>query len=158
MPPCGGSGRSQGATTVGAHQRLPELAVSVSGDESQTGGSTMRRTLVTAGSFVLLLGAATTSASAHEATGDDHGRSDDRTVILGGLDHPGQLSWDDDRLLVTDAGSGGNCTVPTTPPTGTTSAPAASDDGTADQGPGDTPATPTTSTAPITSTPPTGAT
>jgi hypothetical protein len=106
----------------------------------------MRRTLVTAGSFVLLLGAATTSAAAHEGSGDDHGRSDDRTVILGGLDHPGQLSWDDDTLFVTEAGSGGNCSVPTTPPTGTTSAPATSDDGTADQGPGDTPATPTTGT------------
>src|SRR4051794_20683443 len=106
----------------------------------------MRRTLVTAGSFVLLLGAATTSASAHQGTGDDRGRSDDRAVILGGLHHPGQLSWDDDTLLVTQAGSGGNCTAPTTA-TGSTSARATSDDGTADQGSGDVPATPTTGTA-----------
>src|SRR3954453_18134668 len=105
----------------------------------------MRRTLVTAGSFVLLLGAATTAASAHEGRGDDPGRSDDRAVVLGGLDHPGQLSWDGDTLLVTEAGSGGDCAVPTAP-TDSTSAPAASDDGTADQGTGDVPATPTTGT------------
>src|SRR4051794_28177825 len=89
----------------------------------------MRRTLIAAGAFGLLLGSAAV-ASAHNR--DDGNGRDDRVVVVSGLDNPRQLSWVGRNLLVAEAGSGGSngtdCTSSsssssssaTTPPTDTT--------------------------------------
>src|SRR5919202_1700467 len=67
----------------------------------------MRRTLVAAGAFGLLLGSAAV-ASAHNRD-DDHGRGrQDTAVVVSGLDNPRQLSWVGRNLLVAEAGSGGS--------------------------------------------------
>src|SRR4051794_52673 len=120
------------------------------------GGESMRRYLVTAGSFVVLLGAATNASAREPGDHSDGGR--DPVVVADGLDNPRQLSWSGDTLLVAEAGHGGDqCTTApaaagagtaatgagtstTSASTGSTAAAAttgASDDGTVDQGPGD---------------------
>ncbi|MGY1603504.1 ScyD/ScyE family protein [Geodermatophilus sp. SYSU D00815] len=119
----------------------------------------MRRTLIAAGSFALLLGTAT-NAAAHERADDDGGR--DHRVVVEGLDNPRQLAWAGDTLLVAEGGDGGQCAPATTPEPAPQPAPApepapaptgsgtdgttttGSDDGTPDQGSGD--ATPTPGT------------
>src|SRR5215213_3941998 len=112
----------------------------------------MRRYLVAAGSFTLLLASATGVAAAH----DDGAQS---VVVAAGLDNPRQLNWDGSTLLIAEAGQGGDNCAPSpadeptggastddTPtaeaPTGGTSTvpdptvPAPDDDGTPDQGSG----------------------
>jgi hypothetical protein len=116
----------------------------------------MRRYLVAAGSFTLLLASATGVAAAH----DDGSR--EPVVVAAGLDNPRQLNWDGSTLLIAEAGQGGDDCVPTPAaeptggtPTGDTPAgetatgdtstvpdptlPAPDDDGTPDQGSGDAP-------------------
>ncbi|NEK58645.1 hypothetical protein GCU56_12280, partial [Geodermatophilus sabuli] len=73
----------------------------------------MRRTLVAAGSFALLLGSATGVAAA-----DDDGSGQDSTgpvVVATGLDSPRQLNWDGRTLLVAEAGQGGDDCAPPPP-------------------------------------------
>ncbi|TFV59544.1 ScyD/ScyE family protein [Geodermatophilus sp. DF01-2] len=67
----------------------------------------MRRTLVAAGSFALLLGSATTAVAVEE-----DGTPDAPRVVATGLDNPRQLNWaEDGSLLVAEAGSGGDTCV-----------------------------------------------
>jgi hypothetical protein len=75
----------------------------------------MRRTLVTAGSFTLLLGSATGVAAADGTHGGDHGGGFTPVVVANGLNSPRQLSWAGDTLLIAEAGQGGADCAPTKP-------------------------------------------
>ncbi|MGY1624663.1 ScyD/ScyE family protein [Geodermatophilus sp. SYSU D00965] len=95
----------------------------------------MRRTIIAAGSFALLLGSATAAAAA--PPGSD---PVDHVVVVGDLDNPRQLSWSDRTLLIAESGQGGEDCAPTAAEAPPAEAPAA-----------DTPAT--DPTAPDTTTP-----
>ncbi|MFW3168553.1 ScyD/ScyE family protein [Geodermatophilus sp. CPCC 206100] len=121
----------------------------------------MRRTIVAAGSFALLLGSATAASATVETP--DSSEQPDHVVVATGLDNPRQLAWAGRTLLVAEGGQGGDdCTAPppveapatdagtAAPGTGSTdpgstgagpvvAEPPADDDGTLDQGPGDVP-------------------
>src|SRR5688500_17713541 len=61
----------------------------------------MRRYLVAAGSFTLLLASAISVAGAQEV---------DHVVVADGLENPRQLNWSGDTLLIAEGGQGGdNC-------------------------------------------------
>ena len=61
----------------------------------------MRRYLVAAGSFTLLLASATLVATAQEVA---------HVVVADGLENPRQLNWSGDTLLIAEGGQGGdNC-------------------------------------------------
>ncbi|MGY1824721.1 ScyD/ScyE family protein [Geodermatophilus sp. SYSU D00079] len=124
----------------------------------------MRKTIIAAGSFALLLGSAT-AASALPPGSDPP----DHVVVAGGLDNPRQLAWSGRTLLVAESGQGGEDCAPPAPEAPPAAAPVVEDpavdapvtdapvtdapaidapatpgddDGTADQGPGDTPVAP----------------
>ncbi|MGY1692495.1 ScyD/ScyE family protein [Geodermatophilus sp. SYSU D01105] len=117
----------------------------------------MRRTIIAAGSFALLLGSATAATAA--PPGSD---PVDHVVVAGDLDNPRQLSWSGRTLLVAESGQGGTDCAPAPAEAPPAEAPAADtpattddttvaddtapagDDGTADQGSGDTPVAPDT--------------
>src|SRR5215210_5208 len=68
----------------------------------------MRRQLVLAGSFTLLLANATGVAAAHGDDDDDGSHGDrDPVVVATGLNNPRQLSWLGNDLLVAEGGAGG---------------------------------------------------
>ncbi|MGK5114819.1 ScyD/ScyE family protein [Geodermatophilus sp. CPCC 205506] len=114
----------------------------------------MRKTIVAAGSFALLLGCAT-AASATVETPDSEPL--DHVVVATGLDNPRQLAWAGRNLLVAEGGEGGEDCSPSLPAAASAAQPATDapaddtapaavpldDDGTADQGSGDAPATAT---------------
>jgi hypothetical protein len=131
----------------------------------------MRRTIVAAGSFALLLGSATAANALPEGSDPP-----DHVVVATGLDNPRQLAWSGRGILVAEAGQGGADCAPAaaaeappadapvvetpvvetpvvetpvveTPPTTT------DDDGTADQGSGDTPVAPDATTGTDATTP-----
>ncbi|MGY1643852.1 ScyD/ScyE family protein [Geodermatophilus sp. SYSU D00703] len=107
----------------------------------------MRRTIIAAGSFALLLGSATAATAA--PPGSD---PVDHTVVVGGLDNPRQLSWSGRTLLIAESGEGGEDCAPAPADDTATDDPTADDtattddDGTADQGSGDTATDDTTAT------------
>jgi hypothetical protein len=68
----------------------------------------MRRYLVAAGSFTLLLAAATGVGAAQEV---------DHVVVADGLENPRQLNWSGHTLLVAEAGQGGDNCAPAAPET-----------------------------------------
>jgi len=74
----------------------------------------MRRYLVAAGSFTLLLASATGVAGAQEDQ-----EAGPPVVVADGLDNPRQLNWSGDTLLVAEAGQGGDdcAPAPAEPPT-----------------------------------------
>jgi hypothetical protein len=75
----------------------------------------MRRTLVSAGSFTLLVASATGVAGADDTSGgDDHGGSAP-VVVATGLNSPRQLNWAGDTLLIAEAGQGGEDCGPPAP-------------------------------------------
>ena len=61
----------------------------------------MRRTIIAAGSFALLLGSATAATAA--PPGSD---PVDHVVVAGDLDNPRQLSWSGRTLLIAESGQG----------------------------------------------------
>jgi hypothetical protein len=65
----------------------------------------MRRNLVAAGSFTLLLASATGVAGADDKSGGDGGSGP--VVVAAGLNSPRQLNWAGDTLLIAEAGQGG---------------------------------------------------
>src|SRR4051794_41561873 len=103
----------------------------------------MRRHLVAAGTFTLLLATATGVALADDDEHDDRSSGFRPIVVADGLDNPRQLDLAGDKLLIAEAGHGGNdCVAPpsTETPTPTDTIPAT---------PTDTiPATPTDTTPP----------
>src|SRR3954469_10240620 len=110
--------------------------------------SFMRRHLVAAGTFTLLLATATGVAVADDDERDDRSSGFRPIVVADGLDNPRQLDLAGDKLLIAEAGHGGkDCVAPpsteTPTPTPTDTIPAT---------PTDTiPATPT-DTIPLTPT------
>src|SRR3954471_5252608 len=87
----------------------------------------MRRHLVAAGTFTLLLATATGGALADDDEHDDRSSGFRPVVVADGLDNPRQLDLAGDKLLIAEAGRGGNdCVAPpsteTPTPTDTTSA------------------------------------
>src|SRR3954447_18167130 len=89
--------------------------------------SFMRRHLVAAGTFTLLLATATGVAVADDEEHDDRSSGFRPVVVADGLDNPRQLDLAGDKLLIAEAGRGGNdCVAPpsteTPTPTDTTSA------------------------------------
>src|SRR3954449_6287979 len=112
--------------------------------------SFMRRHLVAAGTFTLLLATATGVAVADDDEHDDRSSGFRPVVVADGLDNPRQLDLAGDKLLIAEAGRGGNdCVAPPstgtpTPTTPTDTIPATPTD-TIPATPTDTiPATPTT--------------
>src|SRR3954451_16747213 len=85
----------------------------------------MRRTLVAAGAFGLLLGSAAVASAHNRDDWNGQHRQDDRVVVVSGLGNPRQLSWVGRNLLVAEAGSGGSngtaCTAASSTATTTTS-------------------------------------
>src|SRR4051812_37610807 len=78
----------------------------------------MRRHLVAAGTFTLLLATATGVALADDDEHDDRSSGFRPVVVADGLDNPRQLDLAGDKLLIAEAGRGGNdCVAP--PSTGT---------------------------------------
>jgi hypothetical protein len=75
----------------------------------------MRRYLVAAGSFTLLLAAATGVGAAQEV---------DHVVVADGLENPRQLNWSGHTLLVAEAGQGGDNCAPAAAETPATETPA----------------------------------
>src|SRR4051794_26380318 len=89
--------------------------------------SFMRRHLVAAGTFTLLLATATGVAVADDDEHDDRSSGFRPVVVADGLDNPRQLDLAGDKLLIAEAGRGGNdCVAPpsteTPTPTDTSSA------------------------------------
>src|SRR3954453_16013293 len=89
--------------------------------------SFMRRHLVAAGTFTLLLATATGVAVADDDEHDDRSSGFRPVVVADGLDNPRQLDPAGDKLLIAEAGRGGNdCVAPpsteTPTPTDTSSA------------------------------------
>src|SRR3954471_3427515 len=89
--------------------------------------SFMRRHLVAAGTFTLLLATATGVAVADDDEHDDRSSGFRPIVVADGLDNPRQLDLAGDKLLIAEAGRGGNdCVAPpsteTPTPTDTSSA------------------------------------
>src|SRR3954466_9671492 len=112
--------------------------------------SFMRRHLVAAGTFTLLLATATGVALADDDEHDDRSSGFLPIVVADGLDNPRQLDLAGEKLLIAEAGHGGNdCVAPPstgtpTPTTPTDTIPATPTD-TIPATPTDTiPATPTT--------------
>src|SRR3954447_2765277 len=110
--------------------------------------SFMRRHLVAAGTFTLLLATATGVALADDDEHDDRSSGFRPIVVADGLDNPRQLDLAGEKLLIAEAGHGGNdCVAPpsteTPTPTPTDTIPATPTD-TIPATPTDTiPATPT---------------
>jgi len=73
----------------------------------------MRRNLVAAGSFTLLLASATGVAGADDNSDGDGGSSP--VVVATGLNSPRQLNWAGDTLLIAEAGQGGKDCGPPAP-------------------------------------------
>jgi hypothetical protein len=67
----------------------------------------MRRYLVAAGSFTLLLASATGVAAAQEVA---------HVVVADGLENPRQLNWSGDTLLIAEGGQGGDNCAPAAAP------------------------------------------
>src|SRR3954469_1424720 len=100
--------------------------------------SFMRRHLVAAGTFTLLLATATGVAVADDDEHDNRSSGFRPVVVADGLDNPRQLDLAGDKLLIAEAGRGGNdCVAPPRPGT-----------------PAPTDTTPTTPTAPPPTAPP----
>src|SRR3954452_23968191 len=127
--------------------------------------SFMRRHLVAAGTFTLLLATATGVAVADDDEHDDRSSGFRPVVVADGLDNPRQLDLAGDKLLIAEAGRGGNDCVappstetptPTTPTDTTSATPTTTDSTSATPTTTDsTSATPTTTgstTAPVAAT------
>src|SRR3954468_15088136 len=127
--------------------------------------SFMRSHLVAAGTFTLLLATATGVAVADDDEHDDRSSGFRPVVVADGLDNPRQLDLAGDKLLIAEAGRGGNDCVappstetptPTTPTDTTSATPTTTDSTSATPTTTDsTSATPTTTgstTAPVAAT------
>src|SRR3954465_7246162 len=113
--------------------------------------SFMRRHLVAAGTFTLLLATATGVAVADDDEHDDRSSGVRPVVVADGLDNPRQLDLAGDKLLIAEAGRGGNdCVAPPSPetptPTPTDTIPATPTDTTPLTPTDTTPLTPTDTT------------